>query len=60
MTTGTKGSDIGDLKVFAQRWLDSKKRANHPLIHGSPMCDEVHEILELRRPEHSLIKASGF
>jgi hypothetical protein len=30
MTTGIKGSGLGDLKVFAQRWLDSKKRAQPP------------------------------
>jgi hypothetical protein len=45
LTTGIKGSGLGDLKVFAQRWLASKKKANHPLLAGTPMCDEVHEIL---------------
>jgi hypothetical protein len=47
MATGIKGSGLGDLKAFTQRWLDSKKGANHPLVHGSPICDEVHEVLGL-------------
>ena len=50
LTTGIKGSGLGDLKVFAQRWLASKKKANHPLLAGTPMCDEVHEILGLPSP----------
>jgi hypothetical protein len=34
------------LKMFAQHWLDIKKRTNHPLVHGSPVCgDEAHEVL---------------
>jgi hypothetical protein len=41
---------LGELKVFAQRWLANKKKANHPLIAGTPMCDEVHEILGLPSP----------
>jgi hypothetical protein len=43
---------LGDLKVFAQRWLASKKKANHPLLAGTPMCDEdeVHEIPGLPSP----------
>jgi hypothetical protein len=28
----------------------SKKKANHPLLAGTPMCDEVHEILGLPSP----------
>jgi hypothetical protein len=48
LTTGIKGSGLGDLKVFAQRWLASKKKANHPLLAGTPMCDEVHEVLGTR------------
>ena len=54
LTTGIKGSGLGDLKVFAQRWLASKKKANHPLLAGTPMCDEVHEILGLPSPPCSL------
>jgi hypothetical protein len=50
LTTGIKGSGLGDLKVFAQRWLASKKKANHPLLAGTRMCDEVHEILGLPSP----------
>ena len=50
LATGIKGSGLGDLKVFAQRWLASKKKANHPLLAGTPMCDEVHEILGLPSP----------
>jgi hypothetical protein len=40
LTTGIKGSGLGDLKVFAQRWLASKKRANHPLPSGTPQGDQ--------------------
>jgi hypothetical protein len=47
MTTGIKGSGLRDIKMSTQRWLDSKKSTNHPLVHGPPMCDVVHELLEL-------------
>jgi hypothetical protein len=50
LTAGIKGNGLRDLKMLALRWLDSKKRTNHPLIHGTPMCDEVHEIFELLVP----------
>jgi hypothetical protein len=63
MTPGIRVSGLGNLKAFAQRWLDSKKRANHPLVHGSPICDEVHEVLELptaQPPQPGLTKTPGF
>jgi hypothetical protein len=54
MTTGIKGSGLRDIKVSTQRWLDSKKSTNHPLVHGPPMCDVVHELRATRVAHHSL------
>jgi hypothetical protein len=38
---------LQDLKLYAQRWLAAEKRHGHPLISGTPICDDVHELLGL-------------
>jgi hypothetical protein len=41
-------TDAPPSAISSDGLLDSKKRTkHHPLIHGAPMCDEVHEIPEL-------------
>jgi hypothetical protein len=60
MTTGIHGSTRSDLKAFAQRWLDSKKKAGHLMIHGSLMCDDVHNILQLSVPEEERRRWRGW
>ena len=50
LTANIKGNGLQDLKTFAQRWLDSKKRTGHPLLPGTPMYNEVHEVLGLGCP----------
>ena len=41
---------LGDLKTYAERWLAAKKKQGHPLLPGTPMCDQVHLLLGLLLP----------
>ena len=41
---------LGDLKTYAERWLAGRKKQGHPLIPGTPMCDQVHSLLDLPPP----------
>ena len=42
---------LGDLTTYAERWLAAKKKQQgHPLLPGTPMCDEVHSLLDLPPP----------
>jgi hypothetical protein len=50
VASGIEGTTLQDLKLYAQRWLAKKKKDEHPLLPGTPMCDEVHELLGLAPP----------
>jgi uncharacterized membrane protein YgcG len=43
------GKEVPDLKRFAQRWLDNKKKEGNQLVPGA-MCDAVHQLLGLSPP----------
>ena len=49
---------LQDLKLYAQRWLAAEKRHGHPLISGTPICDDVHELLGLPPLPHHTLHAS--
>ena len=42
-----------DLKTYAGRWLQAKKKQGHPLIAGTPMCDQVHNLLGMPPPQRA-------
>ena len=46
---------LSEMKVFANRWLESKKNEGYPLLACSPLCIEVHKLLDLPQPVRACI-----
>ena len=45
---------LSEMKVFAGRWLESKRKQGHPLLACSPLCIEIHKLLDLPQPRYDL------
>ena len=45
---------LSEMKVFAGRWLESKRKQGHPLLACSPLCIEIHKLLHLPQPRYDL------
>jgi hypothetical protein len=50
---GIEGRTLPELTLYAQRWLAARIQQGHPLLPGTPMCNDVHKLLELPPPPAS-------